>query len=89
MQPAGAILQNNFKNRFGVLLEPFGPESHHGAMGAGRFMQLEFGDFEQMLAIFIAARPVQQQVLDGVQAQAAQERRALGTNARESRDGPS
>jgi hypothetical protein len=40
MQSPGTILENNFKNRFAVLPEPFGAKSYDPAVGYGRLPQL-------------------------------------------------
>src|SRR6267154_1672656 len=64
MQPSGAVVQHDFKNRFGMLLEPFGAKGNHFSMSAHRLMKCEFGNWAQFMAVFISVRPMKEQVLN-------------------------
>jgi hypothetical protein len=64
VQTGAAIIQNDFKNGFGMLPEPLGPESDDFAMGTCRLVKLERFDRLEFLSIFISAWSVKQQLLN-------------------------
>ena len=59
MQPRSAIVQDQFENRFCVLLEPFDAEGDNGAMGDRRLVQLQLRNGPEVAAVFIPPWPVQ------------------------------
>ena len=81
MKPRGAIVQDEFEDRFCVLLEPFDAEGDHFAVRDRRFVQLQFRDRPEVAAVLITPWPVQQKVFDSTDFQPSELRGAFRTNA--------
>ena len=86
---ARAVVENDFKNGFAAAAKTPETQRDNRAARRGRFVLRQFGDFAEMPAVFVTPRPVQQQILDGVDVEARQLRRAFRTNTPKRSDGPS
>ena len=72
MQPRGAILQDDLENGFRMVVKPLDPERNDGAAGRRPLVQLQFANRSQVAAVFVAVRPVQQQIFYGENLQPGQ-----------------
>ena len=81
MQPASAVFEDKLKNRFGAL--PVGLEalSDDASASRGRSPHFELADAQEMPAVFVAPRPMQQQLLDGEQSEPGQLRGSFRPDA--------
>jgi len=63
VQPRGAIVEDEFENGFLVVMEPLHTERHDGTASCNRFANADIPDRPEAIAIFVAAWPMQQEVL--------------------------
>ena len=83
MQPGGAVVEDQFVDGLGVLLEPLDAVGDDFAARGGRLVELQAGDGQEVPAVLVAARPVQQEVFDGENLQPGQLRGAFRADARQ------
>src|SRR5882724_12535625 len=88
MQPARAILENDFKHGFLAVAVSLQAQRDDFAARGTRLIDLHLRDGAEMSPVFIAARAVEQQVFNRVESQPRQLRRALGTDAAQVLQGP-
>ena len=67
MQPARAILRNEFKHRLAPALPAFQSTGHDLAARRRSHAQLKFGDAPKVASILITPRTVHQEILDRVE----------------------
>ena len=81
MQPSRPIVEDDFKNGFAAAAKT--PEAGRDDRAArrGGFVLRQFGNFMEVPAVFVTPGPVQQQILDGVNVEARELRRAFAANA--------
>jgi hypothetical protein len=78
----------NFKNGFVAAAKTLESLRHNGAARRERLRPSgQFGDGAEMPAVFVTPRPVQQQILDRVNPEPRQLRRAFAADAPERSDG--
>ena len=80
MEPRGAVLENELEDRprlFAKGLQPLGDDP---TASGGSLPESQIPDGQEMAAVFVAARAMQQQVANGVQAKAGQLRAPLGAD---------
>ena len=86
MQPRCAVLQDKFKHRLAPAAPPFCAERDDFSARSPRLAQCQIGDGPKPRSVFVASRPMHQQVARGMNFQPRQLRHALGTNAAQCRE---
>jgi len=77
VQPGRPVIENQLKDRLGVLREPLHPQGNDGASRRRRLVELQLGNWPELAAILVAVRPMQEQVFDGANLQPCQLHRAF------------
>src|SRR5208283_5724172 len=87
MQPRRAVVEDDFKDRFAAAAKPFEAGRNDRAACGGRFLHRQFGDGAEMAAVLVSPWPVQEQILDGVNAEPRELCRAFAADTPKRVDG--
>ncbi len=85
MQPRGAVVENQLEDGLGAVLVPLDALGNNPAPRRGRLAELQSGYGVEMAAVFVAGRPMQQQVPDRANLQPGELRGAFRADAEQSR----
>ena len=85
MQASRSVVDDQFKNRRAPARETLHTLRDDASARERRFAFLQLGDGAKLTAVFVASRPVKQQVDDGAELESLELRRAFRTNAAQAR----